>query len=194
VRLQLSILVLAVAACGSRTGAERGPCYGNGTCNQGLVCLSDTCVAPAGPETDAGTLEAGILDAEPARSCPAAENQLTGSIGEVLDIHVDGVRVRRIDVNSVAVEFRHGNDIVAKVTADVSAFVVGVEIPLGDGSVRRITSPDTAYPTSVRGMIRFDAPLTPANSVGGCFSAVFNQNDGTQRTLDGGFRATMEGQ
>lgn len=27
-------------------GSERGACYGNGTCNDGLVCLSDLCVRP----------------------------------------------------------------------------------------------------------------------------------------------------
>lgn len=27
-------------------GAERGPCYGNSTCNEGLICLSDLCVRP----------------------------------------------------------------------------------------------------------------------------------------------------
>ena len=28
------------------TGSERGPCYGNQTCNEGLKCLSDICVEP----------------------------------------------------------------------------------------------------------------------------------------------------
>ena len=27
-----------------RDGAERGECYGNRTCNAGLVCASETCV------------------------------------------------------------------------------------------------------------------------------------------------------
>jgi hypothetical protein len=31
---------------GAAAGKERGPCYGNGTCDKGLVCLSDLCVAP----------------------------------------------------------------------------------------------------------------------------------------------------
>ena len=31
---------------GTGAGKERGPCYGNGTCDQGLVCLSELCVAP----------------------------------------------------------------------------------------------------------------------------------------------------
>ena len=32
---------------GKAAGSEGGPCYGNDTCNSGLVCLSKLCVAPA---------------------------------------------------------------------------------------------------------------------------------------------------
>jgi len=32
---------------GKAAGTEGGPCYGNKTCNKGLVCLSDLCVRPA---------------------------------------------------------------------------------------------------------------------------------------------------
>lgn len=44
-------LLLALGACQKDTarlaeGAERGPCYGNGTCDEGLWCLSDLCVRP----------------------------------------------------------------------------------------------------------------------------------------------------
>ncbi|HVU04056.1 MAG TPA: hypothetical protein VHE30_19990 [Polyangiaceae bacterium] len=37
-------------------GTERGPCYGNGTCNSGLTCLSEVCVAAGagGAAADAG--------------------------------------------------------------------------------------------------------------------------------------------
>lgn len=38
---------------GHATGTEKGPCYGNGTCNSGLVCLSNLCVAP--PDGSAGS-------------------------------------------------------------------------------------------------------------------------------------------
>jgi len=37
---------------GIPAGSERGPCYGNGTCNAGLACLSDTCVVA--PSSDGG--------------------------------------------------------------------------------------------------------------------------------------------
>jgi len=49
------VLVVALVACkkadgAAAEGAERGRCYGNGTCNQGLVCLSDLCVRPPGAD------------------------------------------------------------------------------------------------------------------------------------------------
>lgn len=58
-----SLLIGAVAiGCGGgggkAAGTERGPCYGNGTCNAGLVCLSDLCVSPGGT-CDSGSLDAG---------------------------------------------------------------------------------------------------------------------------------------
>jgi hypothetical protein len=35
-------------------GSEGGPCYGNGTCNPGLSCLSQLCVATSGSGGNAG--------------------------------------------------------------------------------------------------------------------------------------------
>ena len=37
-------VVLALAGCAPAAGAERGACYPNNTCNEGLACLSSTCV------------------------------------------------------------------------------------------------------------------------------------------------------
>lgn len=34
-------------------GTERGECYGNGTCNDGLTCMSGLCVRPPGADCDA---------------------------------------------------------------------------------------------------------------------------------------------
>jgi hypothetical protein len=52
----LRILALAlVAACGkagATDGKERGPCYGNGTCDVGLACMSDRCVRPPPADCD----------------------------------------------------------------------------------------------------------------------------------------------
>lgn len=53
-------------------GSERGPCYGNGTCNAGLTCLSELCVvSTSGTPTDAGSavdaaVDAGLSDSGPA--------------------------------------------------------------------------------------------------------------------------------
>jgi hypothetical protein len=46
----LVVLAVVVAACSSSptgTGGQRQACYANGTCNAGLVCLSQICVQPA---------------------------------------------------------------------------------------------------------------------------------------------------
>jgi hypothetical protein len=52
------VLVVCVAACGGSDGAspgtERGPCRADGTCDDGLVCLSDLCVRED-EELDGGT-------------------------------------------------------------------------------------------------------------------------------------------
>jgi len=53
------VIIVAAVGCsksgsttapGAGPGKERGACYGNGTCDQGLVCLSDLCVAPPGAD------------------------------------------------------------------------------------------------------------------------------------------------
>jgi hypothetical protein len=61
-RAALVLALLLVAACknqdagasappsGAPAGTERGACYGNNTCNDGLVCLSDLCVRPPGAD------------------------------------------------------------------------------------------------------------------------------------------------
>jgi len=43
-------LLVATAACRKAVpdGSERGPCYGNHTCDPGLACLSDLCVRAPG--------------------------------------------------------------------------------------------------------------------------------------------------
>lgn len=125
--------------------------------------------------------------------CGVAVNSLEGSIGETLDITVDRVRVRKVDLETVAVEFLHGNDFVAKVVTDVRSFAKGVEIPLSDGSVRRLTSPETSFPTTIEnGSITFESELTPGTAASGCFSVLFTDRDGGQRSLAGSFSAMLE--
>lgn len=53
------VLVVAIGGCkkdggagSGKEGSERGACYGNGTCNDGLVCLSNLCVRPPGADCD----------------------------------------------------------------------------------------------------------------------------------------------
>lgn len=88
----LGLLVALLVGCGGgdsapADGEERGPCYGNGTCNAGLTCLSDVCVrAPdAGPPADAGAsdaspaLDAARADAGPADAGPADAGGLDAS-------------------------------------------------------------------------------------------------------------------
>ncbi len=127
--------------------------------------------------------------------CGLAENVLDGSIGETgLDISVDKVRVRRVDTERVAVEFKKGTQIQAKIVVDVRAFAKGVEIPLSDGQVTRITSPDSQYPrTLANGSVRFESELRDGVDATGCFNVLFQMPDGSQRTLEGGFRAALEG-
>jgi hypothetical protein len=56
-RTALVVAVGMSAACGAGpvTGDERGPCYGNHTCNDGLACLSDVCVRIPDAGVDAAT-------------------------------------------------------------------------------------------------------------------------------------------
>ncbi|MBX3233548.1 MAG: PKD domain-containing protein [Labilithrix sp.] len=45
----------AEVATGPVAGAERGPCFANGTCNAGLQCLSSTCVAAGSSSSSSGS-------------------------------------------------------------------------------------------------------------------------------------------
>ncbi len=125
--------------------------------------------------------------------CGLAINALSGSVSEQFDIEVDSVRVRKVDAEAIAIEYRHGNDIVTKIIADVRTYAKGVEIPLSNGDVKRITSPDTMFPSSIeRGTVTFDSELTVAVDCVGCFNVLFNMPDGSQRTLEGAFQAPLE--
>jgi len=44
IRMLVFTALLAGGCSKPATGSEKGPCYGNGTCNAGLTCLSDICV------------------------------------------------------------------------------------------------------------------------------------------------------
>lgn len=49
----LALLLAAFVGCrepAPPVGTERGACYGNGTCNDGLMCMSKLCVRPPPPD------------------------------------------------------------------------------------------------------------------------------------------------
>jgi hypothetical protein len=57
-------IVLVLFGCskkGPEAGSERGPCYGNKTCNEGLICLSDLCVRPPPADCDKVVEKLGFL-------------------------------------------------------------------------------------------------------------------------------------
>ncbi len=61
---------------GPAAGSEGGPCYGNGTCDDGLVCADGVCKAPAagsegGPCYGNGTCDDGLVCVEGVCQAPA---------------------------------------------------------------------------------------------------------------------------
>lgn len=125
--------------------------------------------------------------------CGEEPNQLRGSVDELYDIDVDRVRARRAGGENVTIEYFHGENVVAKVVADVHAFRQGAAFPLRDGAVYRVTSPPTDFPEDVlAGAITFETPLDDGEEVAGCFNVKFAMEDGTQRTLAGAFEAKLE--
>src|SRR6185436_18140538 len=92
--LALAFLVATMAiACGKSSqtppactpGTERCDCYGNGTCNAGLQCLSKLCVATAGTGGVSGTggqgATAGAGGAMTGGATGAAGSAAMGSAG-----------------------------------------------------------------------------------------------------------------
>jgi hypothetical protein len=76
-----SALLIAVA-CGSTTqerctGAERCDCYGNGTCDDGLICRSNACVATAGGG-------AGASGAGGVQTLPGTGGKIAGTGGALV--------------------------------------------------------------------------------------------------------------
>jgi hypothetical protein len=49
-RIMMVVALLAGGCSKPAMGTETGPCYGNGTCNVGLVCQSDVCVRDDGAD------------------------------------------------------------------------------------------------------------------------------------------------
>ena len=68
----VAMAALAATGCAKRpgaddkcveyeSGAEKGACYGNGTCNEGFVCLSELCVRPEPADCNAIARQLGQL-------------------------------------------------------------------------------------------------------------------------------------
>jgi hypothetical protein len=126
--------------------------------------------------------------------CGLPLNKLRGSVDELYDVEVDSVRARLAsDGETMTVDYKHGNDSVAKVVAGVKGFSKGASIPLVDGDVFRVTSPDTQFPRQIaRGQVTIESELSVGSTVQGCFNVLFQLEDGSQRTLEGAFETTLE--
>ncbi len=74
----LALVGVGVVGCANSQGGEREHCYGNGTCNAGLVCSSNVCVEA--PQRDAG---ATTQDAGQATADAGAGDSGTVDAGEV---------------------------------------------------------------------------------------------------------------
>jgi hypothetical protein len=78
-RLVPALALLLAACAGGSSGSaqrapdghERGDCYGNGTCNDGLMCLSNVCVRP--PPADCAKVAKALDYLTLGNYAPAAE-------------------------------------------------------------------------------------------------------------------------
>jgi len=66
-------------------GAERGDCYGNGTCNAGLTCMSGLCVRPPGVDCDAIVAHLGGLLLDPYTARDVRDRWVAGTTADCLD-------------------------------------------------------------------------------------------------------------
>ncbi len=100
-------LLVVTAACRTSVpdGAERGPCYGNHTCDPGLACLSDLCVRAPGigsgsavppPPPPAGPGRRRLRrDRRSSRRDPARQLHAQARARAVRRRHADAVPARR---------------------------------------------------------------------------------------------------
>ncbi len=96
--MRLALILVVLAACGRRSsddgdeiekqyadGTERGDCYGNGTCNDGLVCMSNLCVRPPGADCDAVVKHLGALLLDNYTPKPERDRFATETLAECVD-------------------------------------------------------------------------------------------------------------
>lgn len=87
--------VMAGCGAGPVTGDERGPCYGNHTCNDGLACLSDVCVRIPDASVDGDPGIDAAPDATPDGSVDAPP------VDAQVDAPVDAVPILLPDVDGL---------------------------------------------------------------------------------------------
>ncbi len=109
-------LILAVGCQGGspRVGTEKGGCYGNKTCNAGLVCLSDVCVKPAGTPTvpTAPLGDPSAREAEIAERAHAAKVEQERLLRETSDW--------KAQMDAVASELRTTEEETERLTAELA--------------------------------------------------------------------------
>lgn len=156
--IRASSVVVAgmMAACGAGpvAGDERGPCYGNHTCNDGLACLSDVCVRVPDASVDGAPGTDAAPDATPDGSLDAL----------AVDALVDAVPIPLADIDGIWLlavnpSVAPGSYLQFHVTWNVTASASGGSL---DGSYQPLRTfgiaPDSAARTPV------GAPLV-ANAV-----------------------------
>jgi hypothetical protein len=138
----------------------------------------------------AATLSSGCGAAD----CNADRNKLAGSISELLDIEADTTQAQQTDTNTIRMRWYHSTDIVAEVIVDVRAFTKGVKIPLVNGDISRITSPETNFPDKiVKGSVTVNSDKIIGARFNACFTVLFDvtTTNNTQRTMEGQLDNTL---
>ena len=66
------LVVAVLTGCAPPMGSERGECYPNGTCDQGLTCRSERCVrfGADGSATDTPTSSDAVVPGDVANDSP----------------------------------------------------------------------------------------------------------------------------
>jgi hypothetical protein len=160
----LLLCLLGLAGCGKSgapAGAERGACYGNGTCNAGLTCLSDLCVATAATGSAISTAMAKAEKytneicacAQNDRACAEAvvekmRAETSEAEGKVLDRELKGSALEkklercmdralpRVKKTEAALQLNKIGKSAKRVYSETSSFVVGTaaQLPRKPGS------------------------------------------------------------
>lgn len=107
--LSIAVAVLLAGACAkSRSddercaeyadGSEKGACYGNGTCDEGLMCLSELCVRPEPADCNAVAQKLGFLTLDnytPRDERDAFEHDMAVACSDAMLSKTDGECIMR---------------------------------------------------------------------------------------------------